>query len=71
MHEVLPKGAWYPRRGGTVTIRVGDRIPVEGLTGSPGRKALAERTRAAFLSLGLTEAPGAAAADGDTPSPVA
>lgn len=67
LHEVLPKGAWYPRRGGTVTIRVGPRIPVEGLAGSQGRKALAERTRTALLSLGLTEAPGAAVADANAP----
>ena len=71
LHEVLPKGAWYPRRSGIVTIRVGEPIPMEGLAGSQGRKALAERTRTAFLALGLTEAPGAGASDADAPPPAA
>ena len=54
-HAVLPKGQWFPLRGGKVTVRVGERLAMEGLEGSPGRKALAERTRAAFLALGLEE----------------
>lgn len=50
---ILPKGAWFPRRWGPIEVVAGEPIPTAGLAGSPGRKALADRTRAALLSLGL------------------
>jgi 1-acyl-sn-glycerol-3-phosphate acyltransferase len=52
-HAILPKRTLAPRRGGTIVLRVGDPIPVEGHAGSAGRKALADRARAALLSLGV------------------
>jgi 1-acyl-sn-glycerol-3-phosphate acyltransferase len=53
--DVLPKGAWAPRRAGTIEIRVGEPIDVAGLAGSPGRKALTERVRASLISMGVPE----------------
>jgi 1-acyl-sn-glycerol-3-phosphate acyltransferase len=51
-HDVLPKRAWAPRRGGTIEVRVGDPIPTAGLAGGPARKALAADVRRAILGLG-------------------
>jgi 1-acyl-sn-glycerol-3-phosphate acyltransferase len=60
-HEIFPKRARGPRRGGTVRVRVGETIPVEGLSGSAGRRVLGERVRAELLRLGVP--------DGGEPSP--
>ncbi len=48
--EILPRGALHPRRAGRVEIRVGEPIPVEGLTRAdvPG---LAARARLAVEAL--------------------
>ena len=51
--EILPKGAWAPRRGGTIEVRVGDAIPTAGRGGAPSRKALAAEVRASLLALGV------------------
>ena len=59
--DILPKGAWVPRRGGVIEVRVGEPIPTAGLEGSAGRKHLADRARAALLALGVP--------DGAPPSP--
>jgi 1-acyl-sn-glycerol-3-phosphate acyltransferase len=53
--EIMPKGAWFPRRSGTVEVVVGEPIATEGLAGPTGRKALAARVREAFLALGARE----------------
>ena len=52
--DVLPKGAWGPRRSasGTIEVRVGEAIPTAGLSGAPARKALAAAVRQAMLDLG-------------------
>ena len=52
-HEVLPKRAWAPRRGGVVTVRVGAAIPTAGRGGAPARKALAAEAPAALVALGV------------------
>ncbi len=49
-YELMPRGSWRPRRG-TVTLRVGEPIPVAGL-GYDDRDRLADETRAALLRLG-------------------
>jgi len=67
-HAILPKGAWFPRRAGTIELRVGAPIATAGLEGSAGRKLLAERTRAALLTLGL---PDGLATDGPSPTDTA
>lgn len=54
-HDVLPKGAWVPRRSGTVTVRFGEALGPEGYEGSAGRKALADATRARLLALGVED----------------
>jgi 1-acyl-sn-glycerol-3-phosphate acyltransferase len=53
--EILPKGSWFPHRSGVIEVRVGEPIDAGGLTGSAGRKALADRTRAALLALGVPD----------------
>jgi 1-acyl-sn-glycerol-3-phosphate acyltransferase len=53
--EALPKGAWAPRYGKTIEVRVGDAIPTAGLVGSAGRRALAEQTRAGLLAVGVPD----------------
>src|SRR5205814_415332 len=50
-HAILPKGAWGPRRGGTIEVRVGDPIPTAGRGGAPARKALSSEVRAALVAL--------------------
>lgn len=55
--ELWPKQSALPRRGGTITVRVGPAIPVAGAKGGPGRRALTEAVRTALLGLGLTPAP--------------
>ncbi len=52
-HRVWPKGLSYPRQCGEILVRVGEPIDVSEFKGSPGRKALAERVRAAFGELGV------------------
>src|SRR5262245_9085981 len=52
---ILPKGAWGPRHGGTIEIRVGEPLPTAGLDGSAGRKVVAERLRASLLALGVPD----------------
>jgi 1-acyl-sn-glycerol-3-phosphate acyltransferase len=52
-HEIFPKHARGPRRGGEIRVRIGEAIPVEGLAGSPGRKVLSEKVRAALVELGV------------------
>jgi len=52
-YERMPRGAAYPRRGGTLTVRFGPPIPVVGSVGGPGRRALTQRLRTALLSLGV------------------
>ncbi len=52
-YDLMPRGVTAPRRAGTVVVRVGEPIPVEGLKGSPGRKILAEKVRVALAELGV------------------
>jgi 1-acyl-sn-glycerol-3-phosphate acyltransferase len=52
-YEMLPRGAAAPRRSGTIRLRVGEPIPVAGLEGSAGRRAIAERVREALHALGV------------------
>lgn len=52
-HDLMPRGTLAPRGMGTVILRVGELIPVEGLKGNPGRRALAEKVRAALADLGV------------------
>ena len=54
-HAILPKGAWGPRRGGVIEIRVGDAIGTAGRGGAPARKAQAAEVRPSLLALGLRE----------------
>lgn len=61
---ILPKGAWVPRRAGTIEVRVGAPLATAGLEGSAGRKVLAERTRAALLDLGVPDGAPPLPADG-------
>jgi len=56
-YERMPRGAAYPRRGGTIVVRFGPPIPVTGAVGGPGRRALTQRLRAALLELGVPGAP--------------
>jgi 1-acyl-sn-glycerol-3-phosphate acyltransferase len=51
--ELMPKGSWAPKPG-TVTLRVGERIPTAGLT-YEDRASLAEQTRKALLAMGAVE----------------
>lgn len=51
--ERMPRGVPYPRRGGTVTVRFGPPIPVEGAVGGPGRRALTQQVREALVALGV------------------
>jgi 1-acyl-sn-glycerol-3-phosphate acyltransferase len=53
--DLMPRGAAYPRRTGTITVRFGPAIPVAGAVGGPGRRALTRELRAALLSLGVAE----------------
>jgi 1-acyl-sn-glycerol-3-phosphate acyltransferase len=48
--ELMPRGSWSPKRG-TVTLRVGERIPTAGMT-YDDRAGLADQTRAALLAMG-------------------
>ena len=52
---IFPKGAGGPVRSGTIEIRVGEPLSTAGLEGSTGRKALADRVRAALLALGVPD----------------
>jgi 1-acyl-sn-glycerol-3-phosphate acyltransferase len=51
-HEILPKHAWFPRRGGVVEVRFGPAIPTAGRGGAPARKILAVEAHAALVALG-------------------
>ena len=51
-NAVLPKGAWAPRRGGVVEVRVGEAIATAGRGGAPARKVLAAEAHAAIVALG-------------------
>jgi 1-acyl-sn-glycerol-3-phosphate acyltransferase len=53
--DIMPKGAWFPRRSGTIEIVVGEPIPTTGKHGPTGRKELAAEVRAAWLALGGRE----------------
>ena len=53
-YDLMPRGAAAPSRSGTITLRVGEPIPVDGLKGSPGRKALAAKVREALHAMGVT-----------------
>ena len=51
--ETLPRGSLSPRPG-TVTLRIGEPIPTDGM--QPGdREELARRTRAALVAMGARE----------------
>jgi len=52
-HDLMPREAAAPRRAGTIVLRVGEPIPVEGLKGSPGRKILSAKVREALHALGV------------------
>lgn len=52
-HALMPRGAAFPRRAGTVIVRVGPAIPTAGLKGAPGRRALTEAIRSSLLALGV------------------
>jgi 1-acyl-sn-glycerol-3-phosphate acyltransferase len=52
-HAILPKGAWWPRGGGVVELRVGEPIATAGRGGTGARKALAAEVRDALLALGV------------------
>lgn len=66
--HLWPRQAALPRRGGTITVRVGPVIPVAGARGGPGRRALTEAVRSALLGLGVP-APSAAPAPGPAQGP--
>lgn len=51
--DLWPRTSALPRRGGTITVRVGAPIPVAGARGGPGRRALTEAVRASLLALGV------------------
>lgn len=51
--DLMPRGAAFPRRCGTITVRFGPAIPVAGAVGGPGRRDLTARLRAALLALGV------------------
>jgi 1-acyl-sn-glycerol-3-phosphate acyltransferase len=59
-HDLMPRGASYPRRSGVVTVRVGPAIPSAGAKGGPGRRALTEAVRSALLGLGVPDGQAAA-----------
>jgi 1-acyl-sn-glycerol-3-phosphate acyltransferase len=50
--EIMPKGAWFPQRSGTIEVRVGPPIASAGRSGPTGRRELAADVEAAFLALG-------------------
>lgn len=52
-YDLMPRGALAPSRSGTIVLRVGEPIPIEGLKGSPGRKALAAKVRQALYDMGV------------------
>jgi 1-acyl-sn-glycerol-3-phosphate acyltransferase len=52
-YEMMPRGCPYPRRAGTVTLKVGEPIPIEGFRGGRGRRELSERVEQAFRDLGV------------------
>jgi 1-acyl-sn-glycerol-3-phosphate acyltransferase len=62
-YERMPRGAAYPRRGGTLTVRFGPPLSVAGAVGGPGRRVLTQRLRAALIALGVPDglAPGLSA----------
>jgi 1-acyl-sn-glycerol-3-phosphate acyltransferase len=59
--EIFPKGRFFPLRRGPVEVRIGEPIPGTVAEGSAARRDLAERTRAAFVALGV---PAGAPSDG-------
>lgn len=54
-HAVWPRATIAPRVAGTITLRIGDPIPTEGLKGGRGRRAVGEKVRAALLALGVPD----------------
>jgi 1-acyl-sn-glycerol-3-phosphate acyltransferase len=52
--EMMPRGASAPRRAGEIILRIGEPIPVEGMTGSRGRRELTARVEAALHDLGVS-----------------
>ena len=51
--ELLPKGSWSPKPG-TITLRIGEPIPTEGLNYEE-RGSLADRTRVELVRMGARE----------------
>jgi 1-acyl-sn-glycerol-3-phosphate acyltransferase len=51
--DVLPKGAPFPLRSGTVEVRVGEPLAPPAGAGGPARKELADRVAAALAALGV------------------
>jgi 1-acyl-sn-glycerol-3-phosphate acyltransferase len=49
--ERMPRGAAFPRRGGTIHVHIGPAIPIAGHRGSAGRRALASQATAALRDL--------------------
>ncbi len=47
----MPRDARYPRRGGTLVVKVGEPIPIAGFAGGPGRRALVEQVEAAMHAM--------------------
>lgn len=54
-YEILPRGATFPRRSGTIRVRVGKPISIEGCKGSPGRQEISRRVREALIELGVRD----------------
>ncbi len=54
---IMPKGAWGPRAGGTIEVRVGEPIPMAGPGGAPAAPARAAAVRAARVARGAPVAP--------------
>ena len=52
-YAMMPRGCPYPRKAGTVTLTVGEPIPIEGYKGGRGRRELSERVEQAFRDLGV------------------
>lgn len=52
-YAIWPRSLLSPRRAGTVTVRIGDAISIEGYKASAGRKRLAEDVKEALIGLGV------------------
>lgn len=52
-YSMMPRGCSYPRHAGTIVMKVGEPIPIEGYRGGRGRRELSERVEQTFRDLGL------------------